>query len=342
MARATKQNSITSPEKTALINRENIRLKDDFLMYLKSTQKSDGTIHVYENDLLIAFTYILDYCNNKSFVKLTKRDIISFQNWLVNEHHNSPARVRRIKATLSSLSNYIESICDEDYPDFRNIIHKIESPVLQPTREKTVLSDEQVKELLQRLHDKGEHEKACMLALAAYSGRRKAELILFKVNYFDKENIVYGSLIRTPEKIKTKGRGGGKYLNCYVLDKEFRSYFEAWMIQREKEGIQSEWLFPLHTDHTKHIGVTTLNSWSLTFSRMLGVDFYFHSLRHFFTTSLIRAGLPEAVVTLILGWSSADMCRLYTDISPEEQIGAFFDENGVKAKEGGGGFSALQ
>lgn len=333
MARKTKRNSITDKESLAAINPENARLISDFMEYLHSTQKSETTIAVYLNDLQIAMVWCLKHNGNKLFTDWKKRDIISFQSWLVNENENSPARVRRIKATLSSLSNYIENVLDDEFPGFRNIIRKVESPVAQPVREKTVLTDEQLDGLLEKLTKDGEYEKACMVALAICSGRRKSELVRFKVNYFDEKNIIYGSLYKTPETVKTKGRGKGKFLYCYTLAKKFKPYFEAWMRQREEEDIKSEWLFPLKSDPSQHMNATTLNSWAQTFSRILGVDFYFHALRHSFTTGLVRAGLPDGVIQDIVGWTSADMVKVYTDIDVDEQLSRYFDENGIKANQ---------
>lgn len=331
MARKTKKNNLTNPELIAQINPENATLISDFMDYLRSMQRSETTIAVYRNDLEIAFVWALQHNGNKAFTEWTKREIVRFQNWLVNENGNSPARVRRLKATLSSMSAYIESVLDDDYPNFRNIIHKIESPVAQPVREKTILSEEQLDHLLETLTADGEHEKACMLALAMCSGRRKSELVRFKVSYFDEGNIIYGSLYKTPETIKTKGRGNGKYIYCYTLAKKFKPYLRRWMEQRESLGVHSEWLFPMHSDPSVHMSGDTLSSWAQTFSRMLGIDFYWHSMRHFFTTHLVRMGLPDGVIQDIIGWSSADMLRLYTDISVDEQIGKYFDENGIKA-----------
>ena len=105
------------------------------------------------------------------------------------------------------------------------------------------------------------------------------------------------------------------------------------MNQRKENGIESEWLFPLKSDPTQHMNAQTLNSWAQTFTRLLGVDFYWHSLRHFFTTDLVRSGLPDGVIQDIIGWSSADMLRLYTDIPVDEQLGKYFDENGIKANQ---------
>ena len=109
MPRKTVKKSLTSPEKLEMVNGENMRLKEDFLEYLKSLRRSSGTLAGYDNDLNIVFTYVMERLGNKDFRKLTKRDIISIQNWLVS-NGNSPARIRRIKSAMSSLSNYCENI----------------------------------------------------------------------------------------------------------------------------------------------------------------------------------------------------------------------------------------
>ena len=273
MARKTKINKITDPDSLAQINPDNKRLMKDFLDYLSSTQKSPSTIAVYRNDIEIAFVWALKNIGNKFFVEWTKRDVMSFQNYLVNDNGNSPARVRRVKATLSSMSNFIENILDDEYPNFRNIIHKIESPVLQHVREKTIQSEEQLSVLLDRLITEGNYELACMVALAMCSGRRKSELVLFKVDYFSDDCIVSGSLYRTPEKIKTKGRGNGEFIHCYTLVQPFKKYFDLWMQQRKEKGIESEWQFPAHSDPAKPLPTAAMDAWSKKYSDYLDVDF---------------------------------------------------------------------
>lgn len=331
MGRKTQMNSITSDVKTQQINKENIRLKNDFLSYLSSVQRSPGTIAGYDNDLLIVFTYILDNLDNKFFVNLTKRDLISLQNWLVNQNGNSASRVRRIKAALSSLSNYIEAVLDDEYPNYRNIIHKIESPVNEPVREKTILTDDQIDYLLNYLVEHKKYDKACLLALAVCSGRRKSELVRFKVKYFDDENLICdGALYKTSEKIKTKGRGiNGKQIYCYTLAKKFTPYFDLWMKYRAENNIESEWLFPQKDDPSQHLKSTTLTSWSNSFGRILGVDFYIHALRHCWTTGLIRAGLPETIIKELAQWSSLDMVDIYNDCEAEEQFANYFKDGDI-------------
>lgn len=326
MSRGTKKNNITSPELLKQVNSDNTRLLDEYLDYLRSIQRSETTINVYQNDLEIAFVWALKNNKNKFFIDWSKRDIVAFQNWLININGNSPARVRRIKATLSSLSNYIEAVMDDEFPNFRNIIHKIENPTNQPVREKTVLSNEQIDELLNYLVKKKKFDKACLVALAVCSGRRKSELTRFKVDYFKDENLICdGSLYKTSEKIKTKGRGiNGKQIYCYTLAKKFKPYFDLWMNYRKEHNIASEWLFPQKEDPTQHIKPDTLNSWANSFGKILGVDFYMHSLRHCWTTGLIRAGLPETVIKELAQWSNLDMVSIYNDCEAEEQFANYF------------------
>lgn len=313
------------------VNPENQRLKQDFIAYLQSIQRSPKTINGYSNDIDIFFVWNLLHNKNKFFPEITKRDYSAYQYWLINENKNSPARVRRLKSSISSMSNFVENILDDDpdFKGFRSTIRKIESPAMQQVRKKTVWSDEELDGLLEALTEKGQHKKACMLALAMCSGRRKAELCRFRVNDFKEENLVCGgALYKTSDPIQTKGFGLGKYIYCYTLAKKFKPYLDAWMKEREELGIVSEWLFPSKENPKEQISDTTLNSWAATFSRMTGEDFYWHSLRHYFTTHLAKAGLPDGVIQEIVGWESADMVRIYKDISAEEQIAQYFNEDG--------------
>ena len=327
-------NSITSPDLLSQVNSENIQLLSEFIDYLKSTGKSEGTISSYLNDIQIAWVWCLKHNENKSFINWTKRNIVSYQNWLINENGNSPARVRRLKASLSSFSNFIEAVLDEDYPDFRNIVNKVESPVNQPVREKTILSEDQINTLLDTLTNNEQYDKACALALAVYSGRRKSELLRFKVNDFTDDRLVCGGSLYKTGKIKTKGRGtNGKMLECFCLAKQFKPYLDKWLKYREKIGIESEWLFPLKENPSEHMGIVTLNSWAITFSKILGIPFYWHACRHMTTTNFVRAGIPDTVIQQFIGWSDISMVPVYSDIEADEQLAMYFTEYGIVSPE---------
>ena len=83
----------------------------------------------------------------------------------------------------------------------------------------------------------------------------------------------------------------------------------------------------------EQIPTTTLDSWADTFSNYLKVPFYWHSMRHYFTTACSKSGLPDDVIQMLVGWSSLDMVSIYKDIEAEEQFEKYFGEDGIKQVE---------
>lgn len=333
--RTTVYNEITSDEKLKQVNEENLQLENDFLEYLASIDRSKGTIKQYKANLHIFWCWNLEANKNKFFVDLTKREIAKFQSHALNVWKWSPRRIRTVKATISSLSNYIENILDDEYEGYKPIVRKIESPADEAVRTKSVFQQEDLQPVLDKLVENKDYMKACVLALAMYSGKRKAELTRFKASYFDKENLICdGALYKTPEKMQTKGRGQrGKLLDVYVLAKQFQPYLDLWMAERKELGITTDWLFPKYKDGEwldEHIEISTMDSYAKTFSNMMGKPIYFHSLRHFFTTSLLEQNLPESIVQSIQGWASSDMLRIYDDRSNDSQLEKFFGADGIK------------
>lgn len=325
MARSTKMNSITSPELLAQVNPENIQLLNDFIDYLRSLQRSETTIAGYKSDIEIAWVWCLQNNGNAFYCDWTKRQIVKYQNWMLNQNQNSPARIKRLKASLSSLGNFIEAVLDDEFPNFRNIINKVESPVNQPVREKSVFTNEQIDRLLSSLAESKQFDKACALALALCSGRRKAELLRFKVSDFSDERLVCDGALYKTSPIKTKGRGvAGKQLECFCLAKKFKPYLDMWLRYREESGIVSDWLFPKKGKPDEPIAISTLNSWAITFTKMLGVDFYWHAMRHMTVTNFKRAGIPDTVIQQYIGWSDISMVPVYSDMQADEHLGMYF------------------
>ena len=274
---------------------------EDFIEYLQSVDRSPSTITQYKHDLDIFWVWNLQNNDNKEFIKITKREFARFQNHCLNEWGWSPNRIRRVKSVISSMSNFIENILDdeEEFKGYRSMIKKIESPVKEFVREKTVLEEDELNNLLNTLVEKGEIMKAAVVALAAFSGARKSEIPRFKFSYFDQENVIFGSLYKTPEKIKTKGRGRGKFINLYTLKNEFDPYLNLWRKERERLNIDSEWLFPNVGDIgkegviTEPLHTSTMDGWCEEFSRIVGRPWYWHLNRHYRTTLLLKKNIPS-------------------------------------------------
>ena len=339
MARKTNRFLEVTEEEISKINPDNLELINDFLNYLETTDKSSATITVYKSNLYLFFVYLMNYVKNKDFVNIKKRDIMNWQNYLI-KGELSPARIRNLRASVSSLSNFIENILDEEekWEGFRNIVNKIPAPNARTIREKTVLEDEQCEKLLDYLVNNKMYQQACAFALAYASGRRKSELLRIKRSYITDDNLIYGSLYKTPEKIKTKGRGvGGKMLYVYILKNKFKKYFDLWEDERKRLGVPNEidemFVVKKGNGEWQSATISVLDYYTKMFSELLGVDFYFHSLRHNFTTSLSASNIPTNVIKDLQGWSSIEMVNLYTDSEVDDEIGKYFSEEGIKQVE---------
>lgn len=142
MGRGTVYNNLYTPEIWAKLNPDNKELLDDFVAYKRSSDKSPQTIEQYYQMIRLFFCWNYLYNNDKFFVDLKKRELVRFFSYAVETMGWSSNRTATVKSALSSMSNYIENILDDEYEGFRNIVTKIEISEKQPVREKTVLTQE--------------------------------------------------------------------------------------------------------------------------------------------------------------------------------------------------------
>ena len=96
-----------------------------------------------------------------------------------------------LKSVLSSLSNEIELLYEDLYPTFRNQVRSLEAVHIVPVREKTVLSNEEIDNMLSTMVDKEYYQEACFLALLCSSGCRRSEAVQMKVDFFNESREVF-------------------------------------------------------------------------------------------------------------------------------------------------------
>ncbi len=326
MKRKTVYNhNLVTEEKWSQVNSENKELLSDFLEYKRSTGKSEETIYQYESQLKIFLVWLMENAKNKEFVDMNKRDIIKFQGYCLNTLGHSPSRIRSIRSAISSMSIYIESILDDVYPNFRNIVNKIEAPAKVPVREKTVLTFKECEEVADKLLEEGKYQLACFMMVACYSGLRKQELIRLLVKDFTTDvKMSLGNSFYKTTPIKVKGHGN-RVEPRYVWNKADK-YLKAWLDYRKEQGIECEYLFCRKTSNGyKKLLVSTANSFSESLDKYFGVRVYLHSLRHLLVSELERAGLPMTVAQFLLGHSNLSITELYNDVPKDESMEQFAD-----------------
>lgn len=341
--RSTVYNHLTTPEEIAAINSENRQLKEDFLDYLISIDKSEKTVYQYKSDLNVFFVWNMKFNSDKDFTDIKRRDFVKFQKYCVEELTWSPARIRRVKSVISSLSKYIENVLDDEYDDFRNQVIKIESPKARKVRQKTVLSTRRLKRLLKVLTEEERYEQACAVAILAYSGMRKAELLQMREEYFDNDHLAFDGAMYVTDFIRTKGSGKhGKQLQKYILV-EAKPYIDAWIKYRHIHKIKCPYLFvrkgnkkgrSKNESNEKWVRRTSIDGWNDYFSRIIEIPFYPHMLRHYCTTRLMSEyNLPAEVVQAFNGWEGLELLSIYNDAETADSFGKYFTANGIVKQE---------
>ena len=304
------------------VSKQNQNLVKEFVSYCKAMDRAASSIGTYEAQLKIFFAWNYKENEDKFFIDMKKRDFIKFFGY-IRDLGVSSSRVASFKAVLSSFSNAIEVLFEDEYPTFRNNVKTLETVIKTPVREKTVISIEQLDEMLDILMARKKYQLACYLAFLASSGCRKSETIQMKVEYFNEQHEVYSGNMYLTDKIRTKGRGkAGKVIQRYCIKATFKPYLDAWLNERKELGINNESLFLVkHGDVYEPATIATMNSFAETISNMFHFDFYNHSMRHYFVTYLkSKVKLDQETIKAIVHWQSTAMVDIYDDTSKEEGL----------------------
>lgn len=330
MARKTFRKVITTPEKIEMIENSNKKLVERFLRYMSQT-KSEGTIKVYKSNFDIFFCWNLDYNDNKPFEKIRKIEMQDFFAFCSEELQYSPNRFAQMHSSLSSLSTYIENQLDEieRYENFRNIVQKIEKPVKEPVRKKTIIPPTQIDKLTEELKKESEKDpyvlqQALYIILSISAGTRLNETLRITTDIIDEKSTAFdGLFLVTKEQIKTKGRGRtGKMLYKYIIKDLFLPWYKEWLPIRQKimkENKVAEHNAIFIKRNGEPIKTNSVKMWTEKWSDMTGLDIYPHSFRHYFVTYLSRIGLEAELIQSIVGWTSSDMVAIYNDLRIDER-----------------------
>lgn len=319
--RKTFRKVITSDSLIAQINPENQKLVDRFLKNF-ATKRSPKSVAVYRSNLNIFFCWCVENLDNKAFKDLKKMNFLDFSDYVLTELKWSPARFANMISCLSSFSDWIETYMDdvEGYEDFRNIVKKVEKPVKEAVREKTVLQEEDVDKLFAVLGENERIQEQCLLALAISCGARVSELARFTTDLIDEESTVFdGLFLKTTNKIVTKGRGtGGKLIYKYILKDIFLPYYKKWLSIREQimkeNGQDHNYLFI--TKDGSPANADRLRDWIGNWSDIVGQPMFPHALRHYNVSMYKRLNLDDNLIVYLTGWAEGtghSMIAIYND-----------------------------
>lgn len=319
--RKTFRKVITSKELIEQINPQNKMLVDRFLKNF-ATKRSPNSVVVYRSNLSIFMCWNLLYNDNEFFIDLKKYNFMDFFDFAVTELRWSSQRFAQMHSSLCSFSDWIENIYDDKYPNFRNIVKKIEKPAKEFVRKKSIFKKEELDELMKWLGEENKPCEQCLLALMMASGSRVSELARFTTTIIDENNTAFeGLFLETTDEIRVKGRGvNGKSLIRYIVKDLFLPYYKKWLPIREQimkeNGKEHDYVFIRYDGEPA--SVSTFRTWTERWDEVLSKHLYPHSMRHFYCTYLLSIGLEKQLVQEIIGWQSGDLVDVYNDATAKD------------------------
>ena len=320
--RKTYRKVITSLELTEQINPENIKLMEKFLKNF-ATKRSPKSVISYRSNLIIFFTWNLLENDNIFYIDVKKYQLVDFFDYCVTELKWGSNRFAQMHSTLSSFSTYIENIFDDKWPQFRNLLPKIEKPTKETVRKKSVFTKAELDNLMNWLGEKGRVNEQCLLATMMASGARVSELGRFTTTMIDENNTAFeGLFLETTEEMQVKGHGvNGKHIFRYLIKDIFLPYYHKWLPIREKvmkeHGKEHDFIFI--TKNGDPASVSTFRGWIEKWDTVLDKHLYAHSIRHWWCTYLLGVGLEKELVQDLQKWSSDSLVNLYNDATAKDR-----------------------
>lgn len=315
--RKTFRKVITSDEIYEKVDSETKQLVDEFLQDF-AIRSSPNSVTIYKSNFKIFLCWNYTFNNNTPFVEINKRSLKKFFIYASEELKWGSARYKNVWSTLNTFSEWIENICDDIYPEFRNNVKKIDKVPKSFAREKTVFTKAELDNLLNWLGEQGRTQQQCLLALIMSSGMRIAETTRMTTDLISDDNIVFDGLFwETTKEIQTKGRGkSGKLLNKYIIIDLFKKYYEAWLPERQqildKNGKEHNYIFI--SSNGDPATKSTYRYWMQDWDDALnGKHWYPHAGRHFWTSYLSSIGLEKQLIQELQGWSTDTLVDLYDD-----------------------------
>jgi len=242
-------------EKASQFHPFNTQMLEEYLAYCLSKGLSSESIKQYKNKVEIFFVWLLESRNNKSYLELTPQDVMLWQGMEIKAGKSS-STIRQIRAAVSGVSKYIETMYDREYPNFRNVWEKVPAPKQEYTREKTYLPESQFDLLKQALIERNEWQKLVYFSLSYDSAGRKTEVWLASkdINWDNREtNIV-------------RGKGGKTF--TLPFSKETAEYIKKWLAVRGEDDCDKLFVLKTAQGKVKPISKQTLNNWCTYFSEL--------------------------------------------------------------------------
>jgi len=265
-------NKIFNKEDWEKVDSENKLVMEDFLLEKKSQGKKEGTISQYKNDIRIILIWILKNCDNKSMLKMNKRDFRNLTLWFQHDLCVSSARNNRLMSAMRSLLDFVEDD-DENYRDYtNNVAKKIKGLTKEAVRDIVFVPNDVLESLREKFIKEERYQEAALLCLAYESAGRKAELAQVLKAPFMKKGVN-----ATNEVI---GKRGKKF--PLIFFSQTIRCANLYLKQRGEDDIPAMWLSSSKMPAKKELLYDWVIKWRKDIYEVCGEEYNInvHSFRH--------------------------------------------------------------
>lgn len=263
-----------------------------------------------------AVRILTTYCAEQGFdyLSLKDQDLLAFLKYLREERKNSSKTVMNV---FNSLSTFYEFLVYSHIIE-RNPIPPIRKRFLRPYKkdglrvEARILSVEEMAHLLSAVFSPRDR---AMLMLLAKTGIRRNELITLDI---DDADIVAGKITLKPTPKRSN--------RVVFFDGECSLILRKWLDIRKRIPTETNALFINTVQHrvTREDVYSTVIEWARLAgyhdprSKKRDKRFGPHCFRHWFTTHLIRNGMPRDYVKELRGDARREAIDIYNHIDMNE------------------------
>lgn len=303
-------------------NEWNRMILEEFLM---QPHFSPDTAKQYRSAGRIFLRFVHDRFQNKPIHELKARNGMLFQTWL-NSIGLSSSAIRLRRSLVSSLCNYIELYCGEEYPLFRNIFPKGVAHVPHSFKnEKDPLTLDEFNHLIKTLDEQEEYQMKLYVLLAYYSGGRRSECIQVLKEVADYEK-VKGKDFYATNTVRGKGAGeNGKPFKLFFNDIVMEAMKE-WLEQRGEDDEPALFVRKYRDGRVSPLQRETFNDWcSGKFSEILGIRVTPHMFRRSRATHMVvEEGLSIDKAKSLLNHNSSETTSLYVIKDESDELDDIF------------------
>lgn len=254
------------------VRKENKDILNDYILEMKSKRKAEKTIEQYVFDIKMFLVWACDELDNKSVLKMKKRDYRRFFLGM-QERGASASRINRVQCSLRNMLEFCAQD-DDEYEDYEiNVMRNIKGVPKEAVREIYFLENAIVDKMINVLVERQEYQRALYLCLSFESAGRRNE-----VHQVLKTDFLTNS--RTNEVV---GKRGKKFTLLYF--NRTKEIAKLWFEQRGEDNIPS--LFVVGKGASRRpASYETLYDWCVAlrdvYEEVAGtyMEFNPHSFRH--------------------------------------------------------------